>query len=38
MSSVDISVWTGLDLRGVTCGRDSDAQVSKYSQKVKSRD
>jgi len=27
--SVGISVWTGLDLRGVTCGEDSDAQVSK---------
>jgi len=29
MSSVGISVWTDLDPRGVTCGRDSDAQVSK---------
>jgi len=25
---MDISVWTGLDPRGVTCERDSDAQVS----------
>jgi len=23
------SAWTGLDPRGVTCGEDSDAQVSK---------
>jgi len=29
MSSVGISAWTGLDPRGVTCERDSDAQVSK---------
>jgi len=29
MSSLGISVWTSLDLRGVTCERDSDAQVSK---------
>ena len=29
MLSVGISVWTGLDSRGVTCGEDSDAQVSK---------
>jgi len=29
MPSVGISVWTSLNPRGVTCGRDSDAQVSK---------
>jgi len=28
MPSVGISVWTGLDPRRVSCGRDSDAQVS----------
>ena len=37
MLSVGISVWTSLNPRGVTCGRDSDAQVSNNSQKVKSR-
>ena len=29
MPSVGISVWTGLDPRGVTCRRDFNAQVSK---------
>jgi len=37
MLSVGISVWIGLDTRGVTWGRDSNIQVSKNSQKVKSR-
>jgi len=29
MLSVGMSVWTGLDPRGVTCGEDFDAQASK---------
>jgi len=29
MSSAGVSAWTGLDPIGVTCGEDSDAQVSK---------
>jgi len=29
MLSVDISVWTSLDPRGVTCREDSNAQVGK---------
>ena len=33
-----ISRCIGLDSRGITCRRDSEAQVSKISQKVKSRD
>jgi len=34
MLSAGVSLWTGLDPRGVTCGEDSDAQVSKeFSEK-----
>jgi len=33
ISLVGISVWTGLDPRRVTCGRDSGAQVSKRTLK-----
>jgi len=29
MLAADVSAWTDLDPRGVTCGEDSDAQVSK---------
>jgi len=29
MLSVGISIWTDLNLRGVTCGEDSDDQVNK---------
>jgi len=29
MLFVGVSAWTGLDPRGVTCGEDSNAQVSK---------
>jgi len=28
MPSAGITTWTGLDPRGVTCGEDSNAQVS----------